>query len=163
MLVLVLVLVRRSKVGAVCRRANVSCNGVRVQVGESGKSTRDLERTIALLKKAVERTQAENERLKKTPGVLLATSELGPLRAENETLRGELDELRAQAGAKLVDRYNATQQGTRRPLTTRTLYTYTLRQRRPLNTHTRSDIALTFSAPHDEYCTRSLYACQLLR
>ena len=84
----------------------------RVQVGESGKSTRDLERTIALLKKVVERIQAENERLKETPGVLLATSELGPLRAENETLRRELEELRSQTGGKLADRYNATQQGT---------------------------------------------------
>lgn len=82
-----------------------------LQVGESGKSTRDLERTIALLKKVVERTQAENDRLKKTPGVLLAATELGPLRTENDTLRRELEELRAQTGGKLVDRYNATQQG----------------------------------------------------
>ena len=71
-----------------------------------------MERTIVLLKNLVERTQAENERLKKTPGVLLATAELGHLRTENDILRQELEELRSQTGGRLADRYNAKQRGT---------------------------------------------------
>ena len=37
-----------------------------LQIGESGKSTRELEKTVGLLKKVVERVQTENEVLKKT-------------------------------------------------------------------------------------------------
>ena len=56
------------------------------QFGESGKSTRELEKTIALLKKVVERVQQENEKLKKAPGVV-GTEQLALLKRENEGLK----------------------------------------------------------------------------
>ena len=56
------------------------------QFGESGKSTRELEKTIALLKKVVERVQQENEKLKKTPG-LVSTEQMALLKRENEGLK----------------------------------------------------------------------------
>ena len=57
-----------------------------VQIGESGKSTRQLEKTIALLKKVVERVQSENEQLKKAPGVV-SNDRLQNLQSENEGLK----------------------------------------------------------------------------
>lgn len=56
------------------------------QFGESGKSTRELEKTIALLKKVVERVQQENEKLKKSPG-LVSTEQMALLKRENEGLK----------------------------------------------------------------------------
>jgi centrosomal protein CEP290 len=55
-------------------------------LGESGKSTKELEKTIALLKKVVERVQVENEQLKKTPGVL-GNRQVQLLHSENQTLK----------------------------------------------------------------------------
>ena len=81
------------------------------RVGESGKTAKELEKTIALLKKVVERTQDENERLKKTPGVLLSTGELQQLRLENEHLKRQVEDTRDQMGAKLTERYNIKEQG----------------------------------------------------
>ena len=59
------------------------------KLGESGKSTKELEKTIALLKKVVERVQIENEQLKKTPGVL-GNRQMQLLHAENQTLKVKL-------------------------------------------------------------------------
>jgi hypothetical protein len=56
------------------------------QIGESGKSTRQLEKTVALLKKVVERVQSENEQLKKAPGVV-SNERLQNLQMENEGLK----------------------------------------------------------------------------
>ena len=56
------------------------------QIGDSGRSTRELEKTIALLKKVVERTQMENEQLKKAPGVI-SNEQLKLLQNENQGLK----------------------------------------------------------------------------
>ena len=56
------------------------------QIGESGKSSRQLEKTIALLKKVVERVQSENEQLKKAPGVV-SNEKLHNLQLENDGLK----------------------------------------------------------------------------
>lgn len=56
------------------------------QIGDSGKTARELEKTIALLKKVVERVQMENEELKKAPHVA-GNEELQSLRQENAGLK----------------------------------------------------------------------------
>ncbi|XP_060063320.1 centrosomal protein of 290 kDa-like [Ylistrum balloti] len=83
-------------------------SGVR-RIGDSGKSTRELEKTVALLKKVVERVQAENEQLKRGSN---ATTQLTSLKLENDGLKSQLDELRQKMGATLSERYNTTQKGT---------------------------------------------------
>ena len=65
-----------------CIRIDCIC----CQIGESGRSTRELEKTIALLKKVVERTQQENEQLKKAPGVV-SQEQVRMLRGENQGLK----------------------------------------------------------------------------
>ncbi|XP_070190390.1 centrosomal protein of 290 kDa-like [Littorina saxatilis] len=79
--------------------------------GESGKSTRELEKTIALLKKVVERVQQENEKLKKAPGVV-GGEQIALLKRENEGLKDQMGELRQQVGATLSERYTSQQKGT---------------------------------------------------
>lgn len=59
--------------------------------GSSGKSIPELERTIGLMKKVVERVQQENETLKKAPGVTTQT-EIHTLRDENKSLKVSLRE-----------------------------------------------------------------------
>ena len=54
--------------------------------GSSGKSVPELERTIGLMKKVVERVQKENDELKKAPGVTTQT-EIHDLRDENKELK----------------------------------------------------------------------------
>lgn len=66
--------------------SQVVCFFTLFQFGESGKSTRELEKTIALLKKVVERVQQENEKLKKSPG-LVSTEQMALLKRENEGLK----------------------------------------------------------------------------
>ncbi|KAH9503689.1 hypothetical protein Btru_067161 [Bulinus truncatus] len=81
------------------------------RIGESGKSQRELEKTIALLKKVVERVQAENNALKKAPGVV-SQEQLNLLKRENEGLKNQLEELRQTMGLELSERYTAQQKGT---------------------------------------------------
>ncbi|OWF51997.1 centrosomal protein of 290 kDa-like [Mizuhopecten yessoensis] len=83
-------------------------SGIR-RIGDSGKSTRELEKTVALLKKVVERVQIENEQLKRGSN---AATQLTSLRLENEGLKSQLDELRQKMGATLSERYTSTQKGT---------------------------------------------------
>ncbi|XP_071826754.1 centrosomal protein of 290 kDa-like isoform X2 [Apostichopus japonicus] len=78
--------------------------------GTSGKSIPELERTIGLMKKVVERVQTENETLKKAPGVTTQT-EIHSLREENKTLKSELEKLKLQVGGQLSTRYENTQRG----------------------------------------------------
>ena len=54
--------------------------------GSSGKTVPELERTIGLMKKVVERVQKENDQLKKAPGVTTQT-EIHMLRDENNKLK----------------------------------------------------------------------------
>ena len=56
------------------------------QVGESGRSVKELEKTVLLLKKVVEKTRAENEQLKRGPGVM-AGEKLQALQTENTALK----------------------------------------------------------------------------
>ena len=56
------------------------------QIGESGKSQKELEKTIALLKKVIERAQAENEALKRAPGVV-SNDQMRGLQLENQSLK----------------------------------------------------------------------------
>ncbi|CAH1800117.1 unnamed protein product [Owenia fusiformis] len=81
------------------------------RIGESGKSTKELEKTISLLKKVVERTQVENEQLKKAPGPV-SNEQMEMLHRENDGLKEQLEELRLKMGAQLTDRYSHTQKGT---------------------------------------------------
>ncbi|XP_071113169.1 centrosomal protein of 290 kDa-like [Haliotis cracherodii] len=83
------------------------------RIGESGKSSRELEKTIALLKRVVERLQMENEQLKRAPGYS-ATDQAAMFKLENEALKKQLDELRETMGATLSDRYTSQQKGTAR-------------------------------------------------
>lgn len=56
------------------------------QIGDSGKSVRELEKTIALLKKVVERVQMENQELKKVSHAT-GSDELQKMRLENAGLK----------------------------------------------------------------------------
>ncbi|PAA57983.1 hypothetical protein BOX15_Mlig002555g1 [Macrostomum lignano] len=66
---------------------------------------------IARLKNVVKRTEAENERLKRAPGVV-SQEALQQLRQENDGLRQQLSELREQMGSRLAERYEAKERGT---------------------------------------------------
>lgn len=68
------------------------------------------------MKKVVERVQAENDRLKKAPGVV-TNEELATLRNENAGLKTQLEELRLTMGAKLAERYDAKDRGTQKLVT----------------------------------------------
>ncbi|TPP65829.1 hypothetical protein FGIG_07087 [Fasciola gigantica] len=70
------------------------------RLGESGKSTKELEQIIVRLKRVLQRTQAENERLKCAPGPV-SHEETKRLQAENEHLRAELERAQLVAGARL--------------------------------------------------------------
>lgn len=72
-----------------------------LQIGDSGRSTKDLEKTISLLKKVVEKKQAEVERLKMAPGVV-SNERLVNLERENEALRDQLGELRYGRSRSLI-------------------------------------------------------------
>ena len=56
------------------------------QIGESGRTPEQLEKAVAVLKKMVEKTRAENERLKKTPAFTSA-DQLEALQKENTELK----------------------------------------------------------------------------
>ena len=56
------------------------------QIGESGRTPEQLEKAVAVLKKMVEKTRAENERLKKTPAFTSA-DQLAALQTENNDLK----------------------------------------------------------------------------
>ncbi|PAA56734.1 hypothetical protein BOX15_Mlig006149g4, partial [Macrostomum lignano] len=96
--------------GNTARSSTSSTSNIR-RIGESGKSTRELEEMIARLKNVVKRTEAENERLKRAPGVV-SQEALQQLRQENDGLRQQLSELREQMGSRLAERYEAKERGT---------------------------------------------------
>jgi len=56
------------------------------QIGESGRTPEQLEKAVAVLKKMVEKTRAENERLKNTPAFTSA-DQLAALQTENSELK----------------------------------------------------------------------------
>lgn len=65
------------------------------------------------MKKVVEKLQLENERLKKTPGIV-NSEQLKSLGKENAALREQLEELRSKVGASLSERYESQQMGVQR-------------------------------------------------
>ncbi|KAM3927004.1 centrosomal protein of 290 kDa [Leptodactylus fuscus] len=78
--------------------------------GRSGKTIPELEKTIGLMKRVVERVQRENEELKKAPGVL-SSEKLSNLELENEKLKSELEKLQLHVGGQLSMRYEAKTKG----------------------------------------------------
>ncbi|MGH0155476.1 UNVERIFIED_CONTAM: hypothetical protein FKN15_031020 [Acipenser sinensis] len=78
--------------------------------GRSGKTVPELEKTIGLMKKVVERVQRENEELKKAPGVE-SKEKLAGLERENEKLKSEFEKLKLQMGGHLSMRYESKTKG----------------------------------------------------
>ncbi|XP_069760411.1 centrosomal protein of 290 kDa isoform X2 [Narcine bancroftii] len=78
--------------------------------GRNGKTVPELEKTIGLMKKVVERVQRENEELKKAPGVV-SSEKRTCLEMENEKLKGELEKLKMQIGGQLSSRYESKTKG----------------------------------------------------
>ncbi|XP_058842275.1 centrosomal protein of 290 kDa isoform X7 [Acipenser ruthenus] len=78
--------------------------------GRSGKTVPELEKTIGLMKKVVERVQRENEELKKAPGVV-SKEKLAGLERENEKLKSEFEKLKLQMGGQLSMRYESKTKG----------------------------------------------------
>uniref|UniRef100_A0A670IPR0 Centrosomal protein 290 n=1 Tax=Podarcis muralis TaxID=64176 RepID=A0A670IPR0_PODMU len=79
--------------------------------GRSGKTIPELEKTIGLMKKVVERVQRENEELKKAPGVV-SNEKLASLEQENECLKTEMEKLKVHLGGELSMRYELKTKGT---------------------------------------------------
>ncbi|KAJ7410332.1 Centrosomal protein of 290 kDa [Willisornis vidua] len=78
--------------------------------GRSGKTVPELEKTIGLMKKVVERLQRENEELKKAPAVVSNEKLLG-LEQENERLKSEMEKLTHDLEGQLSKRYESKTKG----------------------------------------------------
>ncbi|XP_030844428.1 centrosomal protein of 290 kDa isoform X5 [Strongylocentrotus purpuratus] len=100
---------RKKSRAAASKLAGTSSGGT-TKKGTSGKSVPELERTIGLMKKVVERVQQENEQLKKAPGVTTQT-EIHALKDQNKALKEELTKMKHQIGGQLSTRYESTQKG----------------------------------------------------
>ncbi|XP_004602776.2 centrosomal protein of 290 kDa isoform X2 [Sorex araneus] len=75
--------------------------------GRSGKTIPELEKTIGLMKKVVEKVQRENDQLKKASGIL-TSEKMTSIELENENLKTELEKLKAHLGRQLSMRYEST-------------------------------------------------------
>ncbi|NWU74458.1 CE290 protein, partial [Onychorhynchus coronatus] len=78
--------------------------------GRSGKTVPELEKTIGLMKKVVERLQRENEELKKAPAVVSNEKLLG-LEQENEGLKSEMEKMKRDLGGQLSMRFESQTKG----------------------------------------------------
>ncbi|XP_041794545.1 centrosomal protein of 290 kDa isoform X2 [Chelmon rostratus] len=78
--------------------------------GRSGKTVPELEKTIGLMKKVVERVQRENEMLKKssTPA---NQDKIAALEQENIKLRGDYEKLKSQSEAELSSKLESKTKG----------------------------------------------------
>ncbi|XP_075564613.1 centrosomal protein of 290 kDa isoform X9 [Pelecanus crispus] len=85
-------------------------------VGRSGKTVPELEKTIGLMKKVVERVQRENEDLKKAPAVVSNEKLLG-LEQENERLKSEMEKMKLHLGGQLSMRYESKTKGMEKVIT----------------------------------------------
>ncbi|KAF6772956.1 hypothetical protein AHF37_07529 [Paragonimus kellicotti] len=72
------------------------------EVGESGKTPKELEKIIMRLKNVLQRTLAENERLKCAPGIILQ-EENRQMKGEIVKLRAELETAQLAVGARLAE------------------------------------------------------------
>ncbi|XP_077628392.1 centrosomal protein of 290 kDa [Crocuta crocuta] len=79
--------------------------------GRSGKTIPELEKTIGLMKKVVEKVQRENEQLKKASGIL-TSEKMANMELENEKLKAELEKLKVHLGRQLSMRYESKTKGT---------------------------------------------------
>uniref|UniRef100_A0A8C5WY63 Centrosomal protein 290 n=1 Tax=Laticauda laticaudata TaxID=8630 RepID=A0A8C5WY63_LATLA len=79
--------------------------------GRSGKTIPELEKTIGLMKKVVERVQRENEELKRAPGVV-SNEKVARLEQVNEDLKSEMEKLKLHFGSELSARYELKTKGT---------------------------------------------------
>uniref|UniRef100_G1KLB8 Centrosomal protein 290 n=1 Tax=Anolis carolinensis TaxID=28377 RepID=G1KLB8_ANOCA len=98
-------LLKREKTEAERKLGNVRGSG------RSGKTIPELEKTIGLMKKVVERVQRENEELKKAPGIV-SSEKMTSLKEENECLKSELEKLKLHLGGELSTRYELKTKGT---------------------------------------------------
>ncbi|XP_004414906.1 PREDICTED: centrosomal protein of 290 kDa isoform X1 [Odobenus rosmarus divergens] len=79
--------------------------------GRSGKTIPELEKTIGLMKKVVEKVQKENEQLKKASGIL-TSEKMANIELENEKLKAELEKLKVHLGRQLSMHYESKSKGT---------------------------------------------------
>lgn len=79
--------------------------------GRSGKTIPELEKTIGLMKKVVEKVQRENEQLKKASGIL-TSEKMGTIEEENRNLKAELEKLKAHFGRQLSMQFESKNKGT---------------------------------------------------
>uniref|UniRef100_A0A8C5X331 Centrosomal protein 290 n=1 Tax=Malurus cyaneus samueli TaxID=2593467 RepID=A0A8C5X331_9PASS len=84
--------------------------------GRSGKTVPELEKTIGLMKKVVERVQRENEELKKAPAVVSNEKLLG-LEQENERLKSEMEKMKLDLKGQLSMRYESKTKGLEKLIT----------------------------------------------
>ncbi|NXQ33682.1 CE290 protein, partial [Alaudala cheleensis] len=84
--------------------------------GRSGKTVPELEKTIGLMKKVVERVQRENEELKKAPAVVSNEKLLG-LERENERLKSEMEKMKLDLEGQLSVRYESKTKGMEKLIT----------------------------------------------
>ncbi|KAJ8002717.1 hypothetical protein DPEC_G00161840 [Dallia pectoralis] len=78
--------------------------------GRSGRTVPELEKTIGLMKKVVERVQKENEMMKKTPAAL-NQEQLTALERENRKLQNDNDKLKGITEAKMISRLDNETKG----------------------------------------------------
>uniref|UniRef100_A0AAY4CHD6 BZIP domain-containing protein n=1 Tax=Denticeps clupeoides TaxID=299321 RepID=A0AAY4CHD6_9TELE len=79
-------------------------------LGRSGKSILDLEKTIGLMTKLIEKLQRENESLKKVPAALIQ-DQLTVLERDHEKLKSESEKLKAQTEGQLASRLQSKAKG----------------------------------------------------
>ncbi|NWZ77326.1 CE290 protein, partial [Poecile atricapillus] len=84
--------------------------------GRSGKTVPELEKTIGLMKKVVERVQRENEELKKAPAVVSNEKLLG-LEQENERLKSEMEKMKLDLESQLSVRFESKTKATEKLIT----------------------------------------------
>ncbi|NWT97533.1 CE290 protein, partial [Urocynchramus pylzowi] len=84
--------------------------------GRSGKTVPELEKTIGLMKKVVERVQRENEELKKAPAVV-SNEKLVDLEQENERLKSEMEKTKLDLEGQLNLRYESKTKGMEKLIT----------------------------------------------
>uniref|UniRef100_A0A8C5J5E7 Centrosomal protein 290 n=1 Tax=Junco hyemalis TaxID=40217 RepID=A0A8C5J5E7_JUNHY len=84
--------------------------------GRSGKTVPELEKTIGLMKKVVERVQRENEELKKTPAVV-SNEKLLVLEQENVRLKSEMEKTKLDLEGQLNVRYESKTKGMEKLIT----------------------------------------------
>ncbi|NXJ16223.1 CE290 protein, partial [Odontophorus gujanensis] len=84
--------------------------------GRSGKTVPELEKTIGLMKKVVERVQRENEDLKKAPAVVSNEKLLG-LEQENERLKSEMKKMKLHLEDQLSMHYESKTKGMEKVIT----------------------------------------------